>query len=266
MGVLIALVLQQKYRSPAQSHDPASRRPGTYRPGLLGAGIRTINDKNLIWNDTEGREPELIPPRFETGAKVGTGSTIFSDGDDLRKGNGSGGPRAARPDPAPGPVRRLGAPTSPARGPATFEGCTRPATGRRENRYRPRFGQQGVTPGGYRCQQVQGASARGTRRSLHAPARRPGRLQASAAHSSGRASVPRSRKAMSCIYGQAGNGKSFAVNACLREHAPALTRRIQCRALSRPPGWPVGAVPSAARALERSAFEPSCAHAGRRAA
>ncbi|MDF3149403.1 MULTISPECIES: acyltransferase [unclassified Streptomyces] len=44
---------------------------------FLGAGIRTINDKHLIWNDTEGREPDLIPPRFETGAKVGTGSTVL---------------------------------------------------------------------------------------------------------------------------------------------------------------------------------------------
>ncbi|MER6076264.1 ATP-binding protein [Streptomyces sp. NPDC001817] len=37
-------------------------------------------------------------------------------------------------------------------------------------------------------------------------------------------------KAMICIYGQAGNGKSFAVNASLRELAPKLTRRIQFRA------------------------------------
>jgi hypothetical protein len=37
-------------------------------------------------------------------------------------------------------------------------------------------------------------------------------------------------KAMICVYGQAGNGKSFAVNACLRELAPTLTRRIQFRA------------------------------------
>ncbi|MFE1442926.1 AAA family ATPase [Streptomyces sp. NPDC058739] len=37
-------------------------------------------------------------------------------------------------------------------------------------------------------------------------------------------------KAMICIYGQAGQGKSFAVNASLRELAPAVTRRIQFRA------------------------------------
>ncbi|GAA3476004.1 hypothetical protein [Streptomyces yanii] len=35
---------------------------------------------------------------------------------------------------------------------------------------------------------------------------------------------------MLCIYGQAGNGKSFAVSASLRELAPTLTRRIQFRA------------------------------------
>ncbi|WP_316779987.1 DapH/DapD/GlmU-related protein [Streptomyces sasae] len=44
---------------------------------FLGAGIRTINDKHLIWNDTEGREPDLVPPRFEEGARVGTGSTVL---------------------------------------------------------------------------------------------------------------------------------------------------------------------------------------------
>ncbi|GAA2350362.1 hypothetical protein GCM10010431_87590 [Streptomyces kunmingensis] len=37
-------------------------------------------------------------------------------------------------------------------------------------------------------------------------------------------------RAMICIYGAAGHGKSFAVNACLRELAPTLTRRIQFRA------------------------------------
>ncbi|MFJ3206310.1 AAA family ATPase [Streptomyces sp. NPDC086989] len=37
-------------------------------------------------------------------------------------------------------------------------------------------------------------------------------------------------QAMICIYGQAGHGKSFAVNASLRELAPKLTRRIQFRA------------------------------------
>ncbi|MGW0656615.1 DapH/DapD/GlmU-related protein [Streptomyces umbrinus] len=44
---------------------------------FLGAGIRTINDRFLIWSDPDGREPDLVPPRFETGAKIGTGSTIL---------------------------------------------------------------------------------------------------------------------------------------------------------------------------------------------
>lgn len=37
-------------------------------------------------------------------------------------------------------------------------------------------------------------------------------------------------KAMICIYGQTGHGKSFAVNASLRELAPSMTHRIQFRA------------------------------------
>ncbi|MFD7015189.1 AAA family ATPase [Streptomyces sp. NPDC059161] len=37
-------------------------------------------------------------------------------------------------------------------------------------------------------------------------------------------------RAMICIYGQAGRGKSLAVNTSLRELAPKLTRRIQFRA------------------------------------
>ncbi|OEV19363.1 hypothetical protein AN221_17445 [Streptomyces nanshensis] len=44
---------------------------------FLGAGIRTVNDKHLIWRDPN-REPDLLPPRFEPGAKVGSGSTILS--------------------------------------------------------------------------------------------------------------------------------------------------------------------------------------------
>jgi acetyltransferase-like isoleucine patch superfamily enzyme len=44
---------------------------------FLGAGIRTVNDRELIWRDA-GREPVLMPPRFETGAKVGSGSTILA--------------------------------------------------------------------------------------------------------------------------------------------------------------------------------------------
>ncbi|MBR7833282.1 hypothetical protein KDL01_08395 [Actinospica durhamensis] len=43
---------------------------------FLGAGIRTVNDKELIWRET-GREPVLAPPRFERGAKVGSGAVIL---------------------------------------------------------------------------------------------------------------------------------------------------------------------------------------------
>jgi acetyltransferase-like isoleucine patch superfamily enzyme len=44
---------------------------------FLGAGIRTVNDRYLIWRDPE-RQPELLAPRFEQGAKVGSGSTILA--------------------------------------------------------------------------------------------------------------------------------------------------------------------------------------------
>ncbi|MGW4784983.1 DapH/DapD/GlmU-related protein [Streptomyces sp. NPDC004230] len=44
---------------------------------FLGAGIRTINDRFLIWNDVAGREPDLVPPRFEDGARIGTGTTVL---------------------------------------------------------------------------------------------------------------------------------------------------------------------------------------------
>ena len=44
---------------------------------FLGAGVRTINDRELIWREA-GREPELVPPRFERGAKVGSGSVVLA--------------------------------------------------------------------------------------------------------------------------------------------------------------------------------------------
>jgi acetyltransferase-like isoleucine patch superfamily enzyme len=44
---------------------------------FLGAGIRTVNDRELIWRDLD-RRPELVPPRFERGARVGSGSTILA--------------------------------------------------------------------------------------------------------------------------------------------------------------------------------------------
>ncbi|MGH3695198.1 MAG: hypothetical protein ACRDRX_14630 [Pseudonocardiaceae bacterium] len=45
--------------------------------GEVGAGIRTINDKTLTWRDPN-RAPTLAPPRFDTGAKVGSGSTVLA--------------------------------------------------------------------------------------------------------------------------------------------------------------------------------------------
>lgn len=44
---------------------------------FLGAGVRTVNDRFLIWRDPE-REPDLRAPRFERGAKVGSGSVILA--------------------------------------------------------------------------------------------------------------------------------------------------------------------------------------------
>jgi len=44
---------------------------------FLGAGVRTINDKQLIWRDPE-HQTELAPPRFCQGCKVGSGSTIMA--------------------------------------------------------------------------------------------------------------------------------------------------------------------------------------------
>lgn len=44
---------------------------------FLGAGVRTVNDKELIWRDPQ-REPVLLPPRFEAGAKVGSGAVILA--------------------------------------------------------------------------------------------------------------------------------------------------------------------------------------------
>jgi acetyltransferase-like isoleucine patch superfamily enzyme len=44
---------------------------------FLGAGVRTVNDRELIWGDPD-RAPELLPPRFEDGARVGSGSVILA--------------------------------------------------------------------------------------------------------------------------------------------------------------------------------------------
>jgi acetyltransferase-like isoleucine patch superfamily enzyme len=58
---------------------------------FLGAGVRTVNDRELIWRDPD-HEPELVPPRFEQGARVGSGSVILAGvtvGEDALVGAGS---------------------------------------------------------------------------------------------------------------------------------------------------------------------------------
>jgi acetyltransferase-like isoleucine patch superfamily enzyme len=44
---------------------------------FLGAGVRTINDKQLIWRDPDN-ELALSPPRFEYGCRVGSGAAILA--------------------------------------------------------------------------------------------------------------------------------------------------------------------------------------------
>jgi acetyltransferase-like isoleucine patch superfamily enzyme len=58
---------------------------------FLGAGIRTVNDRYLIWRDP-GREPELLAPRFDRGSRIGSGSVILAGvtiGEDALVGAGS---------------------------------------------------------------------------------------------------------------------------------------------------------------------------------
>jgi acetyltransferase-like isoleucine patch superfamily enzyme len=45
---------------------------------FLGAGVRTVNDKEMTWRDPDGLEPYLAPPVFSTGARVGSGSVILA--------------------------------------------------------------------------------------------------------------------------------------------------------------------------------------------
>jgi acetyltransferase-like isoleucine patch superfamily enzyme len=44
---------------------------------FLGAGVRTVNDRYLIWRDPE-RQPLLVAPSFEYGARVGSGVTVLA--------------------------------------------------------------------------------------------------------------------------------------------------------------------------------------------
>jgi acetyltransferase-like isoleucine patch superfamily enzyme len=58
---------------------------------FLGAGVRTVNDREMIWRDP-GRQPELIPPLFGPGARVGSGAIILAGvtvGDHALVGAGS---------------------------------------------------------------------------------------------------------------------------------------------------------------------------------
>ncbi|GAB3233257.1 hypothetical protein GCM10027447_29500 [Glycomyces halotolerans] len=57
------------------SHLTAETRVGD--GAFIGAGVRTINDKRLIWRDPS-REQPLAPPRIETGAKIGTGAVLLA--------------------------------------------------------------------------------------------------------------------------------------------------------------------------------------------
>lgn len=42
---------------------------------FIGAGVVTINDKGMVWRDPD-REPELLPPYFEYGCKIGSGASV----------------------------------------------------------------------------------------------------------------------------------------------------------------------------------------------
>lgn len=57
------------------SHITSSTHIGDWV--FLGAGVRTINDKTLTWRDPN-RKPTLVAPRFDTGAKVGSGPTVLA--------------------------------------------------------------------------------------------------------------------------------------------------------------------------------------------
>jgi acetyltransferase-like isoleucine patch superfamily enzyme len=43
---------------------------------FLGAGVRTVNDREMTWRDPD-RSPELVPPSFGHAARVGSGSVIL---------------------------------------------------------------------------------------------------------------------------------------------------------------------------------------------
>jgi acetyltransferase-like isoleucine patch superfamily enzyme len=57
------------------THLTASTEVAT--SAFLGAGVHTINDKQLIWRDPD-HQTELAPPRFCESCKVGSGSTVLA--------------------------------------------------------------------------------------------------------------------------------------------------------------------------------------------
>jgi acetyltransferase-like isoleucine patch superfamily enzyme len=80
---------------------------------FLGAGVRTVNDKHLIWRDPDHEVP-LAPPRFQRGCKVGSGAVILADitvGEDALVGAGA----VVTRDVAPGAVV-FGVPAKPRKG------------------------------------------------------------------------------------------------------------------------------------------------------
>ena len=59
---------------------------------FLGAGVRTVNDREMIWRDPAREPPELVPPSFGHRARVGSGATILAGvtiGDHALVGAGS---------------------------------------------------------------------------------------------------------------------------------------------------------------------------------
>jgi acetyltransferase-like isoleucine patch superfamily enzyme len=44
---------------------------------FFGAGVQTINDRTMTWRDPR-RRPQLVAPRFDTGAKIGSGCTVLA--------------------------------------------------------------------------------------------------------------------------------------------------------------------------------------------
>ena len=106
---LLAVVRDRRHGNPARTQphhrarDP-DRRPGPVlagkphhyllhagRPGVPRRRVRTVNDRDTISRDP-GREPELIPPSFGHGPRVGSGATILAGvaiGDHALVGPGS---------------------------------------------------------------------------------------------------------------------------------------------------------------------------------